>query len=92
MIPESDRSTIVRLAAKHRATRVLLFGSAADEAAGEARDIDLAVEGVAPRDFFRLYADLLFAVSKPVDLVDLESDTSFTRLICQKGVPIYERS
>lgn len=56
----------------------------------EGRDIDLAVEGLAPEEFFRFYGDLLFSLSKPVDLVDLSQDSKFTRLIRREGLPLYD--
>ena len=88
MISEKDISAISRIARKYRVQRVLLFGSAADQRE-ESRDIDLAVEGVQPCDFFAFYGDLLFALSKPVDLVDLSSDTQFTHLVRRDGVAVY---
>ena len=67
---------------------MLLFGSSADPD-HEGDDIDLAVEGVAPADFFRFYGDLIFGLSKPVDLVDLSTDSRFTALIQRDGVVVY---
>jgi hypothetical protein len=54
-----------------------------------AHDIDLAVEGVSPKDFFRFYGDLMFALSKPVDVVDLSGQSKFLDLIRREGVPLY---
>ena len=88
MISEQDKSAIMRLAREYGVRRVLVFGSAAS-ASAEARDIDLAVEGVRPADFFTFYGDLIFSVSKPVDLVDLSPDTRFTRLVRKEGIAIY---
>ena len=88
MITKQDEAAIVELARQYRARRVMLFGSAA-EPTREGRDIDLAVEGVAPADFFRFYGDLIFSVSKPVDLVDLSEDTPFTRKVNESGVCLY---
>ena len=88
MISREDESVIIDLAARYRAKRVLLFGSSADPDR-EARDIDLAVEGIRPADFFRFYGELIFGLSKPVDLVDLSTDSKFTDLIRRDGVPLY---
>lgn len=88
MMKDTDLAVIRKLAALYGVRRVLLFGSAADPVR-EGRDIDLAVEGVSPRRFFDLYADLLFSLSKPVDVVDLADDTLFTRLVRRDGIPIY---
>lgn len=87
MLSEKDRTAIVELAGQYQVERILLFGSALRSDA--AQDIDLAVDGIKPELFFRFYGDLLFRLSKPVDLVDLSDDTLFTRLIRQEGQPIY---
>ena len=65
-----------------------MFGSSLD-ASREANDIDLAVEGVSPRDFFRFYGELILALSKPVDVVDLSGRSKFLDLIRRNGVLLY---
>ena len=89
MISTKDRAEIVRLAKHYQARRVLLFGSSADPQ-HEGRDIDLAVEGVRPEQFFEFYGELMFALSKTVDLVDLSDDSKFNRIIRREGIPVYE--
>ena len=88
MLCENDRRCIRELAAKYHAKRVLLFGSSVRPDA-ESRDIDIAVEGIEPMDFFKFYGELIFKLSKPVDLVDLSQDREFTGLIRREGVPVY---
>lgn len=87
MISAIDRKHIVELARKYGAKKVLLFGSAAARA--EARDIDLAVQGIQPSRFFRFYGELIYLLSKPVDVVDLDSDTPFAQMAAEEGVPVY---
>ena len=89
MILPKDREAITQLAEKYRVTRLLLFGSSTHPPR-QARDIDLAVEGLPPEDFFSFYGDLLFSVSKPVDLVDLSQDSKFTRIVRREGLPLYD--
>jgi hypothetical protein len=48
------------------------------------------VEGLPAERFFDFYGELLFSVSKPVDLVDLSQDTRFTRLVRAEGIPLYD--
>ncbi len=88
MISEKNKSVIQALANRYKVKRVLLFGSNASVSV-EGRDIDLAVEGIAAKDFFKSYGDLIFDLDKPVDLVDLSVDTKFNRLIRQEGIPLY---
>lgn len=88
MIPESDKAAIVEVAARYGVDRVLLFGSSADPSA-EGRDIDLAVEGLPPREFFAFYGELLFGLSKSVDLVDLSTNNAFAQMVRSEAIPIY---
>ncbi|HDP34022.1 MAG TPA: hypothetical protein ENN29_02810 [Candidatus Hydrogenedentes bacterium] len=89
MPDESDIKIIRDLSKNYHVKRVFLFGSnlARDT---EARDIDLAVEGVAPETFFDYYGDLMMQLSKPVDLVDISAATKFNKLILREGAPVYK--
>jgi predicted nucleotidyltransferase len=88
MISATDKARIAGLCEKYRVSKALLFGSSASGSA-ISHDIDLAVAGVAPSQFFRFYGELMFSLSKPVDLVDLSRESSFTRLILAEGIPVY---
>ena len=88
MISETDRLAIEDIATRYKVARVLLFGSGADPTR-ESKDIDLAVEGISPHDFFKFYGDVFFSVSKPVDLIDLSIDSKFTRIVRREGIPLY---
>ena len=87
MISEKDKQVIKEISHKYNAGRVLLFGSSLSPTK-ESRDIDLGVEGISAEDFFRFYGDLIFALSKPVDIVDLSGDSKFIRIIGKEGVPV----
>ena len=89
MISEKDKSTIISIAGRFKVKRILLFGSNISSGDREGRDIDLAVEGVPPKDFFKFYGELLFSLNKPVDLIDLSFDNKFNQLIRQEGIAIY---
>ena len=88
MISDSDKQIITDLASRYEVERIFLFGSSASDRE-EARDIDLGVEGIPAKSFFEFYGRLLFAVSKPVDVIDLSRDTKFARLVRDEGIPIY---
>ncbi len=88
MISETDRKIIRELSEKYHVKRVLLFGSSLDPAK-EGRDIDLAIEGIDPREFFDYYGDLMLKLSKPIDLIDLSETSKFVALVKKDGVPIY---
>ena len=91
MISEKDKSTIVKIARRYNVGRILLFGSSADSQ-HESNDIDLAVEDIEPAHFFNFYGDLLFGLSKPVDLIDLRYDTKFNKIVRREGIRLYGRS
>ncbi len=88
MISERDKITIQEISKKYQVKRVLLFGSSLDNTK-ESNDIDIAVEGIAPKDFFKYYGDLLLKLSKPVDVIDLTGTTKFIKLVEQEGVNLY---
>ena len=88
MISEEDKRTVLRLARKYGARRIVLFGSACDPTMKN-RDIDLAVEGVPDELFFKFYGELMFSLSQPVDLVDLTRKTRFSEILVSEGLQIY---
>ena len=88
MISERDKATVATLARRYGAANVWLFGSNADRH-GRGRDLDLAVEGVAPARFFQFVGDLMLSLSKPVDVVALEKRSKLGALIRRDGIPIY---
>ncbi|OPX29115.1 MAG: hypothetical protein B1H08_04630 [Candidatus Omnitrophica bacterium 4484_171] len=88
MISEIDKKIIRELSEKYHIKRVLLFGSSLDPAK-ESRDIDITVEGIRPRGFFKYYGDLLLKLPKPVDVIDLFETSRFAALARKEGIPIY---
>lgn len=88
MISESDKKIIRELSEKYHVKRVLLFGSSLNSTK-ESRDIDIAIEGIRDKDFFKYYGDLLLKLSKPVDVIDLSEVSKFTTLVKKEGIPIY---
>jgi len=88
MITDADKKIIEQLARKYHAKRVVLFGSSLSPAR-EYRDIDIAVEGIEEKDFYTFYGELLCALSKPIDIIDLSKKTRFVELILREGIPLY---
>ena len=87
MIADSDRQIIEETAAKYHVKRVILFGSSLSPDK-ESRDIDIGVEGLEEKDFFAFYGELMCALSKPVDVVDLSTKSRFVELIQREGIPL----
>ena len=88
MISERDKQTILNLAKKYKAKRIILFGSGSKDKIRN-RDIDLAVEGIPDRLFFKFYSELIFKLSQPVDLVDLSKKNKFSKIVTSEGIQLY---
>jgi predicted nucleotidyltransferase len=88
MITESEKQIILEISKKFHAQKVLLFGSSADPHRF-GRDIDIAVDGVAPDRFFQYCGELIFDLPKPVDVIPLEGDSKFQQIIRREGMVLY---
>ena len=88
MVSDRDKAIITTLAHRYGAATVWLFGSSA-EGRQPGRDLDLAVEGVAPGRFFQFMGELMLSLSQPVDVVALEKRSKLSALIRRNGIPIY---
>lgn len=88
MISEKDKIKILEIAKIFNPSRVLLFGSSIDPLK-EGSDIDIAVEGIPDSLFFKFYAELIFNLSKPVDLIDLKQNSRFIKIILSEGLLLY---
>jgi predicted nucleotidyltransferase len=75
---------IIRLAKSYGATRLILFGSAM-ETPQEARDIDLACDGVPGWKLYELAAKIEDELNVPLDIVPLTPSTRFTQNIEKRG-------
>ena len=85
MLDEKDKKIILDISQKYNISKVILFGSSiADHKS--ARDIDIAVDGLLDRYFFTFYGELMFALSKPVDIIDLSKKTKFIDMVVKIGV------
>jgi predicted nucleotidyltransferase len=89
-LPDSLMEVITKFAQEYDVDAVWLFGSTLEDPA-RARDVDLAVEGLAPEQFFDFYGELMDALPKPVDLVDLSKDPPIAPIVREEGIRIYER-
>ena len=83
-IEQDQLDRAIALAKSYGAKRLILFGSAAIKP-DEARDLDLACDGVEGWEFYELGARLEEELEIPLDLISLNPPTRFTRLIERKG-------
>lgn len=84
-ISQEKLNRIIEIAKSYGVTRLILFGSAATNSS-QARDIDLACDGISGWDFYKLGATLEEELETPLDLVSLTPPNRFTRLIEKQGI------
>ena len=87
MISKTDENVIIECVEKYNVKEVILFGFSIDSET--ANDIDIGIKGIKPELFFKFYGELLSALSKPVDIVDLDEKNSFNKLVERDGVRLY---
>lgn len=88
MISDEDKYRLLEIAQKYNVSKVYLFGSNL-EPEREHNDIDLAVEGIPDSLFFKFYSELIFSLSKPVDLVDLKKKSLLNTMVKSEGILLY---
>ncbi len=67
------------------AKEVYIFGSAARGSMDESSDVDFAVAGLPPQYFFKALSTAGRLLPGPLDLVDLDEATPFTRYLKEEG-------
>lgn len=88
MISDEDKYKIIEIAKNYGVSKVYLFGSNLIQG-NISKDIDIAVEGIPEAVFFKFYSDLIFSLSKPVDLINLKNKTLFNYNIKSEGLLLY---
>jgi len=88
MISNEDKYRLQEIAKKYNVSKVYLFGSTI-EPEREHNDIDLAVEGILDSSFFKFYSELIFSLSKPVDLIDLKKKSLLNTIVKSEGILLY---
>jgi len=83
-IQKEQLDRAIKIAETFGATRLILFGSAATDPE-QAKDIDLACDGVAGWKIFELGARLEEELKMPLDLIPLSPPNRFTRIIERRG-------
>jgi predicted nucleotidyltransferase len=87
MISEKDKAIILKCAKKYNLSKVILFGSSVERE--DANDIDIGIKGIKPGRFFDFYGELLLSLSKRIDIVDLNKESSFNKLVEKEGTKLY---
>jgi len=88
---ETELKQIVDISKEFGADKVILFGSCLEDIE-LARDIDIAISGIKPREFFKYYGKVSMAVKDEVDIIDLKDVREHLyKRILSKGKVLYER-
>jgi predicted nucleotidyltransferase len=88
MISEEDKYKLLEIARRYNVSKLYLFGSNLENGKIP-NDIDLGVDGVPASLFFRFYSELIFSLSKPVDIVDLKKKSLLNGMIRTEGILLY---
>lgn len=80
-----DIEKAVRILSTEGCSEIYLFGSLVNGKPSPKSDIDLAVKGLGDRIFFEVLGKLLLTLNHPVDLLCLEDENRFVRLLKKRG-------
>jgi len=80
-----DIKTASQILKDNGCTEMYIFGSVADNNAGENSDIDIAVKGIPKSKFFKTYGKIISSINHPVDLVCLDYKNEFTDFLSKNG-------
>ena len=87
MISEKNKEIILKYAKKYNVSVVILFGSSLEKE--DTNDIDIGIKGIEAGLFFDFYGELLLALSKRIDIIDLSKENSFNKLVEKEGMMLY---
>jgi predicted nucleotidyltransferase len=73
------------------ASEVFVFGSAVRGRLRPNSDIDMAVSGLPPLEYFSAISQASDLIGRPVDLVDLDDDSRLVRYLRNSGEPAHVR-
>ena len=88
-VTQAQIDEAVSLAKEYGATRVVLFGSAVDHPE-EARDLDIAVDGIEGWGIYGYGDKLERRIRIPVDVVPLTPVTKLVRRILARGMILHQ--
>jgi predicted nucleotidyltransferase len=86
---DENLSELIRKATKvlksFGATDVYLFGSIAKGTNTKYSDMDLAVTGIAPENFYKAMGDTFGVLKREIDIIDLDENTPFVEYLKSHG-------
>lgn len=89
----SLQAIVTILKDKPTITKAIVFGSLVNGTYTKGSDIDIAIEGIPPKDFFSVWREIEERIGIEVDLVDLvPNNIPIYNIIQKTGRTIYEKS
>lgn len=82
---EPDIRRAINILKTSGCSEVFVFGSLATRQMHSGSDIDLAVRGCPPGQFFHVLGQLLIELDHPVDLVNLDAPDAFAERLQREG-------
>ncbi|WP_319559819.1 nucleotidyltransferase domain-containing protein [Marispirochaeta sp.] len=64
-------------------TEIYVFGSLSSGTVHSKSDIDIAVKGLRAEDYFSVYGELISMLDHSIDLVDLELQPAFAKILIE---------
>ena len=75
---------------KFKINKVILFGSAVENRMSTRSDVDILVDPLSAKDFFRFHGQLEERLNLTVDLHTMNEDKKFIEKIIKRGEVVYE--
>lgn len=88
MISNEDKYRLLGIAKKYYLSKIYLCCSNLDTER-EPKYIDLAVEGNPDSLFFKFFSELIFSLSKPVDLIDLKKKSRLNTMVKSERILLH---
>ena len=81
-----DVKKAVEILKKGGCREIYIFGSLTESRVHPISDIDFAVKGCPPQEFYKLQGKLLVELNRSSDLIDLDSDTDLASFLEREAV------
>jgi len=82
---QKDVNSAIEILKNAGCKEIFIFGSLITDTYREDSDIDIAIKGCLPENYFALLGQLLTTLSRPVDLINLDREDAFSKYLEREG-------